>query len=240
MDLLAPSPIIDAALSLLADGKPRTADEILSEGRSRGFFDSAMTRKHVYTSLSQYIERAVGAGRKPELTEDAQHRFRLNRAPDDWPNVDETGLRPLGAPPALTAGAIAAIKRAKKAEHGKDPTEYEQAACDLFSALGFVATHVGGLAAPDGYADAPLGPLSYRVMIECKLEAAHFIAESAAPAEAAKYKDAYHGTYCILVAPAYTGEATFLAELAKHGIAAWTTSDLIDVLQNGVTSYDLR
>jgi hypothetical protein len=29
--------------------------------------------------------------------------------------------------------------------------------------MGFPATHVGGLGAPDGYADALLGPLAYRV-----------------------------------------------------------------------------
>ncbi len=31
--------------------------------------------------------------------------------------------------------------------------QFEQAVCDAFSALGFLATHVGGRAAPDGYAD---------------------------------------------------------------------------------------
>lgn len=102
MQFMAPSPIIDAALSILADGKPRTADEILAEGRARGLYDADMTRKHVYTSLSQYIERAVGAGRKPELTEDIQHRFRINRTPDDWPSIDETGLPALTATPALS------------------------------------------------------------------------------------------------------------------------------------------
>jgi hypothetical protein len=75
MDILAPSPIIDAALSILADGKARTADEILAEGRARGLFGTDMTRKHVYTSLSQYIERAIGAGRRPEMTEDVQRRL---------------------------------------------------------------------------------------------------------------------------------------------------------------------
>lgn len=240
MDLLAPSPIIDAALSILADGKARTADEILAEGRTRGVFDASMTRKHVYTSLSQYIERAVGAGRKPEMAEDIEHRFRINRAPDDWPDIDTTGLAPLSAPASLSTEANAAIIRAKHAEAGQDPTEYEEAVCALFSCMGFAATHVGGGGAPDGYADALLGPLAYRVMIECKLSTAGGIAHSDAAAEAAKYRGAYAGTYCSLVAPAFASETTFVAELSTHLVSAWTTSDLIQMLQAGVSPYDLR
>ena len=240
MDLLAPSPIIDAAVAILADGKTRTADEILDEGRKRGLFDVSMTRKHVYTSLSQYIERAIGAGRKPELSEDAEHRFRINRAPDDWPDIDTTGLPALTAKPQLTADTVAVIDRAKRAESGTDPTEYEEAVCALFSSLGFASTHVGGLGAPDGYADALLGPLAYRVMIECKLVTPDGIAHSSAPAEAAKYKDAYRGTYCSLVAPALAGEVTFVTELKTHGVSAWTTSDLIQLIECGAGAYDLR
>lgn len=239
VDLLAPSPIIDAALSILADGKPRTADEILAEGRARGLFANDMTRKHVYTSLSQYIERAIGAGRKPEMTEDVAHRFRINRTPDDWPDIDITGLPPLGANAVLSAEANAAIVRAQHAEAGTDPTEYEEAICELFSCMGFAATHVGGGGAPDGYADAVLGPLAYRVMIECKLTPGHFIAESSAAAEAAKYKDGHRGTYCTLVARNYTGEVTFLSELTEHGVSAWTTGDLIQMLQAGISAYEL-
>jgi hypothetical protein len=238
--IAAASPIIDAALSILADGKARTADEILAEGRKRGLFTASMTRKHVYTSLSQYIERAVGAGRKPELTEDVQHRFRINRAPDDWPDIDNTGLAPLSVAPTLSHDTNAAIVRAKHAEAGSDPTEYEAAICGLFSSMGFAATHVGGLGAPDGYADALLGPLSYRVMIECKLGSPGGIAQSDAPAEAAKYKDSYHGTYCTIVAPSFAQEVTFVSELSVHGVSAWTTDDLVRMLQSGVGAYDLR
>lgn len=117
MDMLAPSPIIDAAIAILADGKPRTAEEILDEGRKRGLFDASMTRKHVYTSLSQSIERAMGAGRKPELTEDVQLRFRINRTPDDWPDLDSTGLPPLTAKPQLSAGA----RRQSRAQNAPKP-----------------------------------------------------------------------------------------------------------------------
>jgi hypothetical protein len=56
---MVPSPIIDAALAILADGKARTADEILDEGLKRNLFSSDMTRKRLYTALSQYVERAT-------------------------------------------------------------------------------------------------------------------------------------------------------------------------------------
>jgi hypothetical protein len=51
---------------------------------------------------------------------------------------------------------------------GNHPAAFERAVCDAFSGLGYVATHVGGNAAPDGYIDAPLGLLGYRVMLEYK------------------------------------------------------------------------
>jgi hypothetical protein len=51
-----PSPLLDAAMAILADGKPRSADEILAEGQRRGLFDPCQTRKHIYTALSQYAQ----------------------------------------------------------------------------------------------------------------------------------------------------------------------------------------
>lgn len=235
-----PSPIIDAAIAILADGKARTADEILAEGRRRGLFDASVTRKHVYTSLSQYIERAAGSGRKPEIAEDVQHRFRLNRAPDDWPDIDATGLRPLAQNPPLSAAASAAIARIRKASQGSDPTEYELAVCALFENAGFAATHLGGTGAPDGYADALLGPLGYRVMIECKLAEAVVIAQSDAPVEASKFKGDYRGDCCILAAPAYAPESSFVAELHAHGVSAWTTEDLVALVAHGVDAMQAR
>lgn len=77
-------------------------------------------------------------------------------------------------------------------------------------------------------------------MIECKLSAAHDIAHSNAPAEAAKYKDSYNGTCCALVAPAFAGQVTFVSELMQHGVSAWSTADLIQMLETGVSAYDLR
>jgi hypothetical protein len=42
------------------------------------------------------------------------------------------------------------------------------------------------------------------------------------------------------VAPAFAGEVTFLSELSVHGVSAWTTDDLVRMLQSGVGAYDLR
>lgn len=237
---MVPSPIIDAANVVLADGRARSADEVLAEAQKRGLLDSTFTRKHVYTALSEYIIRAVGSGRRPEFTEDVEDRFRINRPPDDWPDLDTTGLPPLSAKPQLSAEASAAIDRARKAVAGTDPTEYELAICNLFDHLGFAATHVGGTGTPDGYADALLGALAYRVMIECKLAEAPSISRSDAPVEASKFKDAYRADCCVLIAPAFEPGLAFVSELHAHGVSAWTTEEVISLLESRVNAADAR
>lgn len=240
VDVMVPSPIIDAALAVLADGRPRTADEILTLAVQRGLLPRDMTRKRVYTALSQYVERAAGRGRKPRLLEDAQHRFQVNRALDDWPDLDLTGLPPLAHSDALAADVRKAIEALHGAASETDPTAFEVAVCDTFNHFGFAATHVGGNGQPDGYADALLGPLAYRIMIECKLSADIGDSHSAAAAEATKFKGAYGGDYCILVAPSYEGEVTFASELQVHNVSAWTVEDLTRALQAGCNPVDLR
>jgi len=222
-----PSPLLDAAFSILADGKPRTADEILAEGVRRGLFDATQTRKHIYTALSQYVERTLGRGRKPFITEDADRRFRLNRPIDDWPDIDTTGLPPLVIPTEPTPAAKPVITALLGAAAGSDPEAFERAVCATFDLLGFAATHIGGNDAPDGYADAVLGPLAYRVMIECKLSRDDNVAHSSAVAEAAKYRDAYGADFSVLVAPSFDAEVTFVSELHTHGVAAWSLDDLV-------------
>lgn len=239
-DLMVPSPIIDAALAVLADGKTRTADEITDLALERGLLPKDMTRKRVYTALSQYVERSMGRGRKPQILEDPEHRFRLNRSPDDWPDLDRTDLPPLGAAPVLDASAAAAIDTLRKAGAQTDPTAFEVAVCGAFNALGFTATHVGGNGAPDGYADALLGPLAYRVMIECKLSTDIGHSHTAAAAETAKFKADYHGDVCAIVAPSYEGEVTFADELQVHGVSAWSVDDLVNAIQSGLRAFDLR
>ncbi|MBV8531191.1 MAG: hypothetical protein JO104_07725 [Candidatus Eremiobacteraeota bacterium] len=222
-----PSPLLDAALSILADGKPRSADEILVQGQRLGLFDQSQTRKHVYTALSQYVERTLGRGRKPLIIEEPDRRFRLNRPIDDWPAIDTTGLPPLAlsaSPPQDAAPAIAALQAAAA---GTNPDVFERAVCATFELFGFAATHVGGNNAPDGYADALLGELTYRVMLECKLARNDTISQSNAVPEAAKFRDAYRADYCALVAPSFDAEVTFVSELATHGVAAWSVDDLV-------------
>jgi DNA-binding phage protein len=237
---MVPSPVIDAAMTILADGKARTADEILAAGVKRGLFTAGMTRKRVYTALSQYVERAAGRGRKPRITEDAEHRFMLNHAPDDWPDLDVTGLPPLTNSIPQSADAQSAIDSLQRAATQTDPTAFEIAVCEAFNKLGFIATHIGGNGQPDGYADALLGPLAYRIMIECKLSADIGDSHSAAAAEAAKFKESYHGTFCILVAPSFEGEVTFASELQVHNVSAWTVDDLTRVLSAGCNAFDAK
>lgn len=228
--LMVPSPIIDAALAVLADGKARSADEILALAIKEKVLPATTSRKSIYTALSQYVERSMGRGRKPQIVEDEQHRFRLNRPLDDWPDIDLTGLPPL-APPSLSADAQQALTQLQTAANGTDPTAFEIAACNALSALGFVTTHVGGNGQPDGYADAPLGPMAYRIMIECKLSADIGDSHSAAAAEAAKFKQTYGGSRCMLVAPSYQGEVTFADELQTHDVSAWTVDDIAMALR---------
>jgi hypothetical protein len=222
-----PSPLLDAAVAVLADGKPRSADEILAEGQRRGLFDAAQNRKHIYTALSQYVQRTLGRGRKPDIVEDAERRFRLNRPIDDWPDVDTTGLPPLGVPDALPPPTAAVVAALQNATAGSDPTAFEFAVRDIIALLGFAAKHVGGNGAPDNIADALLGPLAYRVTIECKLGRDDSISQSNAVAETAKYRDPYRADYCMLVAPSFDAEVTFVSELQVHRVSAWTVDDLI-------------
>lgn len=236
---MVPSPVIDAAVAILADGKPRTADEILAIGVKQRLFTADMTRKRVYTALSQYVERAAGRGRKPRIVEDAQHRFMLNHAPDDWPSLDLTGLPPLTNSAQVSPEVQNAIDKLRQTPGQTDPTAFEIAVCDAFNHLGFIATHVGGNGQPDGYADALLGPLAYRMMIECKLSADIGDSHSAAAAEATKFKDSYKGQYCILVAPSYEGEVTFASELEVHNVSAWTVDDLTRALQAGCNALEV-
>lgn len=237
---MVPSPVIDAAIAILADGKARTADELLAVGRERGLFAADMTRKRVYTALSQYVERAAGRGRKPRIVEDPQHRFMLNHLPDDWPDLDSTGLPALTTSRQLQPQAKNAIEALQQAAAQTDPTAFEVAVCDAFNHLGFIATHVGGNGQPDGYADALLGPLAYRIMIECKLSADIGDSHSAAAAEAAKFKETYKGEYCILVAPSYEGEVTFASELQVHNVTAWTVNDLTRAIEAGCSALEVR
>lgn len=219
------SPLLDAALAVLADGKARSPDQILAEAVKRGFLDYNRTSKNLYTALTQSIQRALGRGNKPLFVEEIDHSFRLNRPMDDWPAIDTTGLPPVAVASELVPAAAAIIAALKTAADGKDYDAFERTTCKAFELYGFAATHLGGPSSPDGYADALLGELRYRVVIECKLTRDAELAHLSAAAEVAKYRDIYDADCCALVAPSFEAGATFVSELHEHGVAAWTVDD---------------
>jgi hypothetical protein len=226
--------VITAAIAVLADGRPRTSEEILNAALARGLVPAGTTKKYIYVALIEYIARTKGHERKPFVVQDPDRRFRANHPTDPWPEpADSTPFKP-------SKTALAALERARVTSRGDDPLAFEQAVCALFETLGFVATHLGGTEAPDGYLDAPLGPLAYRVMLECKTGNPDRIVTQTSVAEAAKYRDTYAAAHCILVAGAYSARIVFSSELRTHGVSAWTIDDLAAVLHAGFDPAQLR
>jgi hypothetical protein len=225
-------PIITAALSVLQDGRAHSAEEILAVAQQRGLLDTATTKKYVYTALIEYIARTTGNGRKPVIVQDADRSFRINEPPDEWPTL------PDAAPPALPAAIQAIVDRLDSTVTGPDAAAFEEAVCDAFDALGFASTHLGGQKAPDGYADALLGVLGYRTMIECK--SGDEGVDDPSVFEASKFKDAYSAQFCALVGRAFSGELEVLKELHNHGVSAWTVEDLQTLLRIGSNPLEMR
>lgn len=224
---------ITAALDILEDGKARTADQILAEALARNLVQPNMTKKYVYTTLVEYIARTLGYGRKPLLVQNEDRTFRINEPADDWPQLD-----PLPQPPALDANAQALIARLEQSSTGDDPAAFEIATCDAFAHLGFASTHLGGEDAPDGYADAQLGILGFRLMIECKT--AKGIVTQPDCVEASKYCAPYHADFATLVGPEFGEEEELADELRTHGVTAVTVADLRTLIALGATPLDVR
>jgi DNA primase len=225
-------PIISAAIAVLQDGHSHTAEEILALAEQQHLLDPATTHKYVYTSLIEYIARANGNGRKPAIVQNADRSFRINEPPDEWPELEEPPA------PALSPAIQAIIDRLTTSASGSNPTAFELAVCDAFSALGFTTTHVGGQKNPDGYADAPLGTLGYRFTIECK--SADEGINDPSVFEAAKFKEPFNAQFCALVARAFTGEIEFTKELHNHGVSAWTIDDLATLLRIGANPLEIE
>ncbi len=215
--------ILRGALAILQDGKPRSAEELLQEGLKRNLFPPGTSEKYVYTSLLEYIVRTGGHGHRPLFLQGIDRRFRLNVPLDPWPDV---APQPQAAPSETTQ---ALIDRLAQTAHGDDPAAFELAVCDAFAHLGFVATHLGGHQAPDGYADAPLGVLGYRLMLECKTAGVADVSNPDA-LEACKYRDAYGAQYCAIIGPSFSESIEFTSELKTHGVSAWTVEDLQHLL----------
>jgi DNA primase len=225
-------PIVVAAIEVLQDGRSHTAEEILQIALQRGLFDANMTHKYVYTSLIEYIARANGNGRRPQIVQNADRSFRINEPADEWPEVAE-------APAAEPSQEIAAlIQRLESTASGGAASDFERAVCDAFQALGFAATHDGREKAPDGYADALLGPLGYRTMIECK--SADEGVNDPSVFEAAKFRESYGAQFCALVARAFSGEIELVKELHNHGVSAWTVEDLQTLLRIGANPLEMK
>lgn len=214
-------PIVNASIAVLQDGRSHSAEDIFKLAVQCGLLEANTSTKYVYTSLIEYIARANGTGRKPAIVQNADRTFRINEPPDDLPAVVE---KP--APPC--APAISALIERLDAAAGQSD-EFEQAVCDAFDALGFAATHAGGQKAPDGYADALLGPLSYRTMIECKSGDEGINDPNVF--EAAKFRDAYGAEFCALVARAFSNETELVRELQNHSVSAWTIEDVQTLLR---------
>ena len=99
------SSLIKAALHVLADGRARDAGDILSEAMKAGLLPDGTRRITLYTSLSQYVQRAIARRRRPLIVQDeTTHEFRINHPVDDWPHI-----KPRTRPAAVSADAIAAI-----------------------------------------------------------------------------------------------------------------------------------
>ncbi len=229
--------IIAAALQVLADGAPHDADDILAQALARNLLPATTTRKYVYTALHEYVERALGAGKIPELVQVAGGtQFRLNEPADLWPAIALPPLPRWLAPEA--AEALGARLRATSI--GGDPAAFEIAACDAFAALGFIATHVGGNGAPDGILAAPLGVDGYRAVLECKSAAAGGVVANPRPEEPAKFRTGANARFALLLGPAFGNDASLDSELALHDVSLWTVEDVATSLSASIGPDELR
>lgn len=221
--------VIQAAITLLADGKPRTAQRILDDAVAQKLLNPTQAST-VYVSLISYITRCKGRGRHCDIVEDADKTFRLNEPPDAWPVV------PIASPAPLTKEQQDLIDRLCSTVVGDDPDAFEVAVCDAFNALGFASKHIGGHGAPDGYADALLGTLGYRVMIECKTG---YAIHTAGIFEAAKYKDTYSAQYCMIVGADVGDQVELEVEIKTHGVSAWSVDDLASLITLRVNPLEM-
>ncbi|MDQ2681751.1 MAG: hypothetical protein M3Y21_12160, partial [Candidatus Eremiobacteraeota bacterium] len=225
--------VLNAAIQILSAGGSFSAEELFEEAVQRTLLPASFNAKYVYTALIEYIARANGNGRKPQVVQDADRKFRMNEPPDDWPAIA------VPPPMAIDAQTQALIDRLGVTAKGPDSAAFEVAVCDAFAHLGFAATHVGGYKGSDGYADAQLGPLAYRAMIECRTASGDVVTQPDA-VEAAKYRQAYNGQYCALVGPAFPDQVSLTSELQTHVVSAWTAGDLQTLLTIGSDPLEMR
>lgn len=223
--------VLQAAIQLLMDGKTRTAAQIEEDAFAAGLI-SKTPASTVDATLLEYIARCQRRGRKPVIVETPQRTFRLNEPPDNWPALPITPL------PPLTKAQQEIVDRLRAtSQNDTDGSAFELAVCDAFNALHFAATHMGGWDAPDGYIDAQLGTLGYRVMLECK--SGHALHSDAA-FESAKYRETYHAQYCVIVGTNTVDDQETLQEMHNHGVAAWSVDDFEILFRIGADALELR
>ncbi|MBV9718345.1 MAG: hypothetical protein JOZ77_03440 [Candidatus Eremiobacteraeota bacterium] len=224
--------VITAAIEILEDGKPRDADELLKDALAHNLVPPNTTRKYVYTNLIEYIARQLGHGRKPQIFQDAQRRFRINEPPDDWPDI----VAPASTPEDEAADAL--CERLEATATGDNPAAFEAAVCDAFAHLGFLTQHLGQYEQPDGIADAILGPLGYRLTLECKT--AKSVVTQPDALEASKFREPYAAQYSALIGPAFSDETELLQELQTHQVTAIAVPELQTLLHLGATPLEIQ
>jgi hypothetical protein len=224
--------IINAAIAILDDGKYHTADEILAAALKQKLVPPETQRKYVYSALIEYIARQLGRGRKPPIVQDAQRRFRINEPLDDWPDLVPAPVTP--ADPAVEA----LCDRLETTATGNDPTAFEVAACDAFAHLGYLTQHMGQGGQPDGVADATLGPLGYRVILECKTGAT--IVNNPDAAEVARFVESFNAQFGVMIGPAFSDEIELLKELQTHKVCVLDVPNLQTLLRLRATAIEAK
>jgi len=229
--------LINAAVRVLADGHERDAGQILAGAVKAGWLPSSTRKITLYTSLYQYVQRSLSHQRRPLIVQnDVTHAFRINHLVDDWPDIPPSQPRP--PVPAAQIDAIA--NRLHTTSTATAPAAFEEVVCEAFAAMGFVATHVGGIGTPDGLLDAPLGPLAYRAILECKTAHADTTVNTPRLEEPARFRDAYHAQYALIVGPAFAVDTVFEGEMKNHGVSVWSVNDVVHALHLGVDPLECR
>ena len=215
------------AFEILSDGRPRAAADIYAEAVKRDLLPAGFNKYDMYTQLVYYTRHMLAIGRRPRVVQDVDHRWRINHPADDWPV-----LQPAPRPPLEPL-----LEDLRKFQQG--PSEaFEKAVVDVFSWLGFVATHLGGIGKPDGQLDAPLGPARYRVLVECKT--ANKPSEKPDVWEASEHKTEYKADYCMMIYPELAGTARGEQESKTHGVSLWSIDNLETAAKRALDLWTMR
>ena len=202
--------VITAAVAVLADGLPRSADEICAQALARGLVPPRTSKKYVYTALIEYIARTKGHERKPAIVQDSDRRFRANHPADPWPATAD----PIAGEHTDGRVARGAGSRAK---------DGDRAGSGGVRGSGVRFVHDARLRR-----NAHRWVRRTRRLSRCAAGAARVprdagmqdraaqtaIVTQPNVVEAAKYRATYGAAYCALVGPAFGAQTSFASELA--------------------------